>query len=179
MSPNPGASRRTGTRLNTQSDPNPTVGKTREELLRAVISTVHNATTAKEYLERKCLVIAGEKYGPVALSMALLHLSQTMALSKVIVDGLRAIAFVLEGLAIDNTAEKVTKAVINLLTPATANLETATSDLKQTTDDLRGAAVSITRTADEFAENSTSSLDYLTSIASDVAKAAKDFETAR
>ena len=118
-------------------------GKTREELFRAVISTVHNATTAKEYLERKCLVIAGEQYGPAALSMGLLHLSQTMALLKVIVDGLRDIAFVLEGLAIDNTAGKVTKAVIDLLTPATANLETTTSDLKQTTDDLRGAAVSI------------------------------------
>ena len=172
-------SRRAGTRLSSQGESNPTAGKTREELLRVVISTVHNVATTKEYLERKCLVITGEKYSPTNLSMALLHLSQTSALSKVLVDGLRAIAFVLEDMVTDQIVEKVTNAVIDQLTTVTANLESTTTDLKQTTDNLHGAAVSITRTVDKFTENSTSLLDYLTSIASDVAKAAEDLESVR
>lgn len=87
MPPIIGISKQPETRLSSQSKPNPMAGKTREELLRGVISTVHNEQTAKEYLERKCLVIIGEEYSPTALSMALLHLSQVPSLSKVIVDG--------------------------------------------------------------------------------------------
>ena len=88
MPPIIGISKRPETRLSTQGDPKPTAGKTREELLRGVISAVHDETTAKEHLERKCLVIIGEEYSPTALSMALLHLSQLLALSKVLVDGI-------------------------------------------------------------------------------------------
>ena len=178
MPPIIGISKRPETRLSTQGDPNPTAGKTREELLRAVISTVHNEATAKEYLERKCLVIIGEEYSPSTLSMALLHLSQAPSLSKVLVDGIRAIAIILESMVTNQLIEKVTNAITEHLSSSASHLEITAMDLRQTTKNLRGAAVSITRTADKFTKNATTSLDYLSTVATDVVKAAEELEVA-
>ena len=102
MAPLIGTSKRPGTCSSSQSDTNPSAGKTRKELLKATISTVHDMKTAKEFLERRCYVIIGEEYNLASLSMTLLHLSQTTSLSKVTVDGLRVTALILESLDIDN-----------------------------------------------------------------------------
>lgn len=90
-----GPAKKPGMRSNSQGDTNPTAGKTRKELLRATISTVHDENSAKEFLERGCYVITGEECSNLGMPVALLHLSQTSA-SKVVVIGLRAIAYVLE-----------------------------------------------------------------------------------
>ena len=148
-----GLAKRPGTRGSTQSGQNPTAGKSREELLRATISPVHNIKTAKEYLESKCYVIIGEEYSPDSLSLVLLHLSQTSSLSKVVVDGLRAIALLLENMSLENLATQATKTIVDLLLPTTEQLTSTLTDLQLTTNDLRGSAVSITRTADEFRDN--------------------------
>ena len=147
MAPPIGTSKRPGTHSSSQSDTNPSAGKTREELLKATISTVHDMKTAKEFLERRCYVIIGEEYNLASLTMTLLHLSQTMSLSKVVVDGLRATALILESLNIDSTASSMAKAITNLVQPATEQLASTIEDLQRTTNDLRGSAVSITRTA--------------------------------
>lgn len=134
--------------------------------------------TAKEFLERRCYVIIGEEYNLASLTMTLLHLSQTMSLSKVVVDGLRATALILESLNIDSTASSVAKAITNLVQPATEQLASTIEDLQRTTNDLRGSAVSITRTADEFVETTASSVQYLTDAAADAASAASQMNEA-
>ena len=176
MATPPGSSQRPGTRNSTQGNANPTAGKTREELLKATISTVHNEKTAKEYLERKCLVITGECYSLTSLSMALLHLSQTTALSKVVVDGLRTTALIMENMEAQVTVSKVAEALTTLLHPTTERLETTLTDLQSTTDNLRSAAVSITNTADEFTENTTSTLQHLADAASSMVNVTEDME---
>ena len=178
MASSAGTTKKPGTRGSTRNDANPTTGKTREELLRATISTVHDEKTAKEYLERKGLVITGEEYSPASLSMALLHLSQTTALSKVVVDGLRATALILESLSTKSTADRVAEAITNLIQPATEQLALTMADLRRTTEDLRGSAVSITRTADEFTDTTASSLQYLTDAAADATAAASEINEA-
>ena len=124
-----GQANRPETRGSNQNGQNPSVGQTREELLRATISPVHDVKTTKEYLEGKCYVIAGEEYNPTNLSMALLHLSHTSALSKVVVDGLRAIALLLESMNMENTATQTTKAITDLLIPTTEQLASMLADL--------------------------------------------------
>lgn len=148
-----------------------------EELLRATISTIYDEKTAKEYLERKYLVITGEEYNPANLSMALLRLSQTTALSKV-VDSLRATVLILESLSIDSTAARAAEAITNLIQPATEQLASTMMDLQRTTKDLQGSAVSITRTADEFADITASLLQYLMDAAADAAVATSEISEA-
>lgn len=167
-----------GTRSGSQGDTNPTAGKTREELIRATISTVHDERTAKEFLERRCYVIAGEEYSLSSLSLALLHLSQTSALTKVVVDGLRAAAYVLEGLNTESTAIHTAEAINDLLKPTTEQLMTTIAELQRTTSDLCASAVSITRTADEFNENTGASISYLTDAAVEASVAAEAMEAA-
>ena len=133
---------------------------------------------AKEYLEKRCLVIIGEEYSPASLSMALLHLSQTTTLSKVVIDGLRATALILESLCIDHSVARTAEAIRNLIQPAMAQLTTTIADLQRTTDDLWGSAVSITRTANEFTETTSSSLQYLMDAAADAAAATSEMNEA-
>ena len=129
-------SKRLETHFSTQGNLNPTAGKTREELLRGVISTVHYETTTKEYLERKCLVIIREEYSPSTLSMALLHLSQSPVLSKVLVDRIRAIAFILKNMVMNQIIEKMANVITGHLNPSTSHLESSIKDLQQATKNL-------------------------------------------
>lgn len=110
--------------------------------------------------------------------MTLLHLSQTSALSKVVVDGLRASALILESINKDKAASQVAETIAELLQPTTEQLTTTLTDLQITTDSLRSSAVSITRTVDEFSENTASSLQYLTDAAGDVNTAAEEIQEA-
>ncbi|KIJ46799.1 hypothetical protein M422DRAFT_249534 [Sphaerobolus stellatus SS14] len=70
--------------------------KTREELLKDTISSVKNAETANQYLESKCLVISGELYTFSSLSTTLFHLMQSSRVLKEPIDGMRAVAILLE-----------------------------------------------------------------------------------
>lgn len=84
------------------------------------------------------------------------------------VDSLRAIALLLENMTLENLVTQATKTIIiDLLLPTTKQLTSTLTDLWLTTDDLRGSAVSITRTADEFRDNTSSSLQYLTDAAAE------------
>jgi hypothetical protein len=112
------------------------VGQTREELLRATISTVHDERSAKEFLERRCYVITGEEYSLTSLSMALLHLSQTPALTKIVVDGLRATAILLESVNLGNAASRTTAVITGIIGPATEQLAATLADLRRTTEEL-------------------------------------------
>ena len=178
MAPSAGSTKKLGTCGSTQNDANPSAGKTCKELLRATISSVHNEKMVKEYLERRCLVIIGEEYSPANLSLALLHLSQTTALSKVVVDGLRAIAMILEGLCMNSSVARVAEAITNFIQPATEQLTATMADLRCTKNDLQGSAVSITRTVDEFTDSTAMSLQYLTDIAADATAAASEIANA-
>ena len=177
MAPSVGTTKRPETRSSSQGGTNPTVGKTCEELLKAMISTVHDVKTAKEYLEQKCCVIWGEEYNLANLSMVLLHLSQTSALSKVVVDRLRAAAIILKRLDTNNTAARVAKAITSLISPITKKLATTLVDFQHTSDDLHSAAVSITRTADEFNKNAASMIQCMTDAAADMVISVEEVET--
>ncbi|KIJ31604.1 hypothetical protein M422DRAFT_266634 [Sphaerobolus stellatus SS14] len=74
--------------------------KTREEILKDSISPVKNVKTSKQYLENKCLVISGEPYTVSSLSSALLHLSQSSRVLKAAIDGMRAIAILMEEISV-------------------------------------------------------------------------------
>jgi hypothetical protein len=174
MPPPIGVAKRPETRNSTQGDNNPSAGKTREELLKATISSVHDEKTAKEFLERRCYVITGEEYSLASLSLALLHLSQTPALTKIVVDGLRATALLLESKNMESTTSKTSKAITELITPATEQLTVALTELQRATDELRGSAVSITRTADEFSENCATSTQYVLDAVSEAAAEAAE-----
>ena len=104
----------------------------------------------------------------------MLHLSQTMALSKVVVDELRAIVMILKGLCMNSSAARVAEAITNFIQPATKQLTATMADLKCTTNDLQGSAVSITRTVDEFTDSTAMSLQYLTDMAADATLAASE-----
>ena len=178
MAPSSGPSKRPGTCGSTSSNVNPSAGKSCEELLKATISSVHDVKMAKEFLERRCLVILGEEYDTHSLSMALLHLSQTTSLSKVLVDGLRAIALILEKLRIDNTASKIAETVTELLLPTTGQLVTTITDLQLTTDSLRSSSVCITRTADKFIDSTAASVQSMNDAAADITTATEEIDAA-
>ena len=97
---------------------------------------------------------------------------------KVVVDRIKAIVIILEQTAMNQLIERVTNAIIDLLNLPTTHLASTILDLWWTTNNLWGAAVSITGTANKFTENANASLDYLTSIAMDVAFAAEELNAA-
>lgn len=78
----------------------------RDEMVARSTSPIKEVEAAKRYLERKCMTIVGEEYTTKSLSLTLLHMTQAKGVGRDAIDGMRAVALILEGLQVEEEARQ-------------------------------------------------------------------------
>lgn len=64
-------------------------------------SSIKGVDAAKRYLEHNSMTVKGEPYTTQSLSLTLLHLTQAKGVGHDAVDGMRAVAFILEEIELE------------------------------------------------------------------------------
>ena len=143
------------TRAMRETSSSSTTQKTREELVKAsgIPTDIYDGEVGQQHLEKSGYLAAGAPITMSALSMAALRLSQcTAKIPKPIMEGIRALAFVMEKMATDQMVEVVALAVVEKLTPHLEQATAATTSITSAVSDLSLVAVGSTKAINDFRE---------------------------
>lgn len=138
--PKNASNRRSGT-----PGPTPALKATRTELQEAagVITDVRNVKDARKVLQGGQYIIPGTHVTTNILSTILLQLSvSTPKPALPLVNAVRAVAFLLDEIAAERTAEAIADAVMAKLKVTLQEIRDATVDIESVTDGLRSSAAS-------------------------------------
>ena len=151
---------------NTTSTPPPTATTNRRappklttKDIIALNNEVKDAVSGQKYLERTALAITGKPYTTDCIAEILLHITQLPGIPLPAITATRAIAFILEDLATNETAEAVAKLVITAISPQIAKLH----DTEQVLSKISTESVTNGVTQEAQLQNIQNSLNSITS----------------
>jgi uncharacterized phage infection (PIP) family protein YhgE len=112
----------------------------------ALSNEVKDAVSGRKYLERTAIAISGIPYTTNVLSGILLHITQLKSVPLPAQTAIRAVAFILEEHALDETASKIATQIIEAISPHIATIQ-ATSEA------LTSSSIALTNTDTPHANN--------------------------
>lgn len=125
--------------------------KTREELLGTGREAVKNVETGRAYLESKGYTVIGQEYTVSDLSYVLLLLAQG-ASQALLIEGVRAVALILEDDAKRHTKDKIHELVKESLAQTKEQMSETLGQMNDAADHYKSSSYSMNRVMEEFRE---------------------------